>query len=242
MWSVPLWTYPLIAACSWLAMLISMLAYWLEAGEPVYETMRGSRTFPFISDIGSQEPKPVFVFGSFLTMLFLSLSIILKQWPREKDQIVQRSRYTGPFCTYLSILSSIIGSMALVLSAVFDNNHYRTLHDNTSFIFITSFLLSGIFICADYIQVGIHSNWDHEVLVKITTVRLFIVIVELFLSLAFKWASLNTSTKHPSAILEWVVAFLFTGHILCFFVDLHPPFRTYLLYEYTSLPMSEIPF
>lgn len=38
--------------------------------------------------------------------------------------------------------------------------------------------------------------------------------------------SSNKAKKNPGAILEWVIAFVFTGYVLSFVIDLLPSVRT----------------
>ncbi|KAI9724378.1 MAG: hypothetical protein M1812_000446 [Candelaria pacifica] len=54
--------------------------------------------------------------------------------------------------------------------------------------------------------------------------KLAFILVELFIAIAF---AATTFTKHQNvaAVLEWIVAFIFTFYVLTFFIDLFPALR-----------------
>lgn len=56
-------------------------------------------------------------------------------------------------------------------------------------------------------------------------VKLAFILIEVALAIAFV-ATSHTHTRNVGAVLEWVVAFIFTGYILSFLLDLLPSVRT----------------
>lgn len=59
-------------------------------------------------------------------------------------------------------------------------------------------------------------------------IKLVFVIVELALAIGFGVCigSNQSSKQNPGAVLEWTIAFVFTGYVLSFVVDLLPSVRT----------------
>lgn len=90
------------------------------------------------------------------------------------------------------------------------------------------YMISAILICAEYLRLGIFYRSQHRILLASFVIKLSFVIVELGLAIGFGYCmgSQKTSLKNPGAILEWTIAFVFTGYVLSFMVDLLPSVRT----------------
>lgn len=90
------------------------------------------------------------------------------------------------------------------------------------------YLISAILICAEYLRMGIFYRSQHRILIVSFCIKLAFVIIEVALAIGFGvcMTSSDKSKKNPSAILEWVIAFVFTGYILSFAIDLLPSVRT----------------
>lgn len=90
------------------------------------------------------------------------------------------------------------------------------------------YLISAILICAEYLRLGIFYRSQHRILLTSFFIKLFFVVIEVGLAIAFGVCvrSDDTSMKDPGAVLEWAIAFVFTGYILSFVVDLLPSVRT----------------
>ncbi|KAL2853504.1 Frag1/DRAM/Sfk1 family-domain-containing protein [Aspergillus pseudodeflectus] len=220
-------------------MLMAMLGHWLSSGRPIYDTMQGTRTVPFISDIGSEAPKPVFVVGSIISMSLLTLSTALRQRQRQWLQHTSKGESKSCFaqiCSSLPILFAAIGSLGLVLSSIYDSRHHLDFHNALSLVFMASHILSAISICAEYIRLGRACRWKDQTLLALTATRISLVLIGAILALAFRSTALSDETKNEAAILEWTVAYLFTGHILCFVGDLRPSHRPVLVEGYTAVP------
>ncbi|KAJ5246837.1 hypothetical protein N7468_001820 [Penicillium chermesinum] len=229
-----LWLFPIISASTWLTMLCSMLGHWVTLGEPRYGRMRPGQTIPFISDIGAGEYKPIFMTGSIVSMFFLNLSFY---------QFLQRKAHGSQACTYLSFIFSIIGSLGLVLLSFFDNLDYLSIHDSLVAVFMTGFLLSAAIICIEYFYYRMSDKIYDPALVTSFAIKSSFVIVELVFIFAFRvTAAVGDAQKNAAAVLEWVVAFIFTGYIISFAVDLRPSpaldKRTDTHHEYQQLEMD----
>lgn len=81
--------------------------------------------------------KPTFIIGSFISMLFLNMSLILKHSP-SLDQFDKRRPgfHLDKACAYLTILLSIAGSIGLMLLSYFDYMDYTTIHYTSLALFM----------------------------------------------------------------------------------------------------------
>ncbi|KAL9099580.1 MAG: hypothetical protein Q9187_009477, partial [Circinaria calcarea] len=86
------------------------------------------------------------------------------------------------------------------------------------------YVISAIFICAEYQRLGIHFR-DQRVLRISFWIKLAFIIVEVALAIAFGVCSFR-GNPNAAAVLEWVIALIFTFWVLSFFIDLLPAMRT----------------
>jgi hypothetical protein len=93
-----------------------------------YAKPRLTRLNRFISDIGAQELKPLFMIGCITTVLLLNLSFY---------QYVQNKGYINKMCTYGSFFFTVVGSIGLVMLSVFDNIVHHFMHDVCVTIFMS---------------------------------------------------------------------------------------------------------
>ncbi|KAJ5777354.1 hypothetical protein N7520_000600 [Penicillium odoratum] len=192
----------------------------------------GRADIRFISDIGAQELKPLFMTGSIITMLFMNVSFY---------QFLQYKEHVSRVYMYLSFLFAIFGSLGLIMLSVFDNLDHLILHDSFVAVFMTGYLVSAVVICIDYFYLGQSSRVNKRMLMASFVIKLSFVIVELAFILAFRiTAAAGTIKKDTAAILEWVIAFTFTGYILSFIIDLRPSTQKDSVprHEYQQLDMD----
>ena len=71
---------PAFTAFIRLSTLLSMLITWLATGKPYYVSMEGS--IPYISDIGADILKPLFVVGCSITGVGFFLCLVTELWLR----------------------------------------------------------------------------------------------------------------------------------------------------------------
>ncbi|KAJ5818331.1 hypothetical protein N7474_003922 [Penicillium riverlandense] len=247
MWVISFWIFPVMSACMWVAMLIAMLATWAREGKPHYSSMeqgqtiayalpspiggdsiKANGTIRYISDIGAEGLKPLFIAGSTVTVVFLDLSFLAERWLRHVGQLVPNKGIFDKTCAALSLFFALAGALGLILLSIFDTVHHPHLHDGFLIMFIGGYLISAVLICAEYLRLGIFYRSQHKVLMASFVIKLAFVIIELALAIAFGllMRSSDQSKKNPAAILEWVIAFVFTGYILSFVLDLLPSVRT----------------
>lgn len=227
MWIISFWIFPVISACMWLAMLAAMFGSWCVQGYPIYASMEPGQTIAYISDVGAQGLKPLFITGSVITVVFLDLSFISERWLRHAGQLVPNKGMFDKACAIGSIFFSIAGAAGLILLSIFDTLHHSHLHGGFLAMFLVAYLVSAILICIEYLRLGIFYRPHHRVLFISFWIKAFFIVVEIALAIAFGvcgWH--NPHNRNAAAVLEWVIALVFTFYVLSFIIDLLPSVRT----------------
>ena len=85
---------PLFTAFIWLSTLIAMLITWAATGKPHYVSVEG--TIPYISDIGADFLKPLFVVGCSITGVGFFLCLVIERWLRHNGRRVVLNRCHVP--------------------------------------------------------------------------------------------------------------------------------------------------
>ena len=71
-----------------------------------------------------------------------------------------------------------------------------------------------------------HPDHREERVIRLSFyIKLFFIIVEVALCIAFAVLSWK-KIYNPAAILEWVIAFVFSAYVFSFYVDLYPAAKT----------------
>ncbi|PYH94440.1 hypothetical protein BO71DRAFT_398892 [Aspergillus ellipticus CBS 707.79] len=227
MWIVSFWVFPIVSAGTWIAMLIAMLATWAREGSPIYASMEPGQTIAYISDVGAQGLKPLFIAGSCVTVVFLDLSFLSERWLRHAGQLVPNKGLFDKSCAIASICFSIAGALGLILLSIFDTLRHPHLHDGFLAMFLAGYLISAILICCEYWRLGIFYRSQHRVLLASFVIKLSFVIIEIALAIAFGvLGKKGGHYRNGAAILEWVIALIFTFYVLSFVIDLLPSVRT----------------
>ncbi|KAE8376824.1 Frag1/DRAM/Sfk1 family-domain-containing protein [Aspergillus bertholletiae] len=227
MWIISFWIFPVISAFMWIAMLLAMLGSWAAQGSPVYPSMEKGQTIAYISDIGAQGLKPLFIAGSVITVVFLDLSFISERWLRHAGQLVPNKGRLDKACAILSIFFSIAGALGLILLSIFDTLRHPDMHDGFLVMFLVGYIISAILICAEYLRLGIFYRSQHRVLFASFVIKLLFIVIEIALAIAFAvLGKKGPSKRNAAAVLEWVIALIFTFYVLSFVVDLLPSVRT----------------
>jgi hypothetical protein len=149
------WVIPVISGVAWLATLLTLLLFWIinDNGE-IYESMEDNQTFPYISDIGATEMQPVFIIGCFLTGIFLDAAFISERWLRHNGRLIANGSRREKIFSCISIGFAFIGTVGLVLLAVFDTRSHPRLHIMNLGLFILGYIASAVFICFEYRHLG----------------------------------------------------------------------------------------
>ena len=66
---------PVVSGVVWLAMLLTMLLYWIiHTHSEAYPSFRRNQSIAYISDVGAFQLKPLFIAGCVITAVFFNLS------------------------------------------------------------------------------------------------------------------------------------------------------------------------
>ena len=201
-----------------------MLIYWLANGSPHYSSMETGQSIAYISDVGATELKPLFIAGACVTTIFLDLAFVADRWLRHKGVLVHNTTLTEKVLSAFGILFAIVGTAGLILLSCFDTAHYPRLHDIFLALFIAGYVVSAIFVCAEYQRLG-RKHRQHRVLRISFWIKLAFIIVEIALAIVFG-VTQKAGNRNVSAIVEWVIALIFTFWVLSFLVDLIPAVRS----------------
>lgn len=218
------WILPLVSACTWLGMLLAMLIVWELEGHPHYASMSANQHIAYISDIGAEGLKPLFIAGCCVTTVFLDLSFASERWLRHTGRLAKNLGVAEKVLSGLSIIFAIAGTCGLILLSIFDTLHYPHLHDGFLLLFIAGYVISAIFICAEYQRLGVHFR-QHRILRLSFWLKLVFIIVEVVFAIIFAVTTFD-GEQNVAAVFEWIIAFVFTFYVLTFFVDLLPAARS----------------
>jgi len=208
-------------------MLLAMLLTWVVDGKPHVRGMSDpGQTVPFISDIGSWRLKPLFIAMGTVSVVSFDLAFIAERWLRHLGKLTPNTSVFQKVCSILSIIAAIIGGAGLILLTIFDNVNHDNLHTAFLAVFILGFIVSAIFICAEYQRLGIHYR-EHRILRISFWIKLAFIIVEIGLAIGFG-VSLKSGdrSRNTAGILEWIVALVYSFYVASFYLDFLPARRS----------------
>jgi len=231
MWGVSYWIFPVISALCWLGMLLGMLIHWIVkkpngmGAHYHYPSEAANQHIAYISDVGAFELQPLFIAGSCVTTVFLDLAFLSERWLRHRGRLARNTSTLEKVLSALSIVFAIAGTVGLILLSIFNDYKHDRIHDGCLLLFIAGYVISAIFVCAEYQRLGVKYR-EHRVLRASFWIKLAFILVELCLAIAFAATFASSNHRDVAAILEWTIAFIFTGYILSFLVDLAPAVGT----------------
>ena len=133
-----------------------MLLDWIvQENRRRYPSMSEGQSIAYISDIGADRLKPLFIAGACVTTVFLDLSFVAERWLRHNGRLVPNGSLGQKILAFLTIVFAIVGTAGLILLSIFDTLRHNRLHDIFLLLFIAGYLLSAIFICWEYQRLGI---------------------------------------------------------------------------------------
>lgn len=205
-------------------MLLAMFIRWEVIGHPIYPSMEAGQTIAYISDVGAYGLKPLFITGSVITTISLDLAFMAERWLRHTGRLVPNTSRAQKVLSVLAIICAVAGSAGLILLSIFDTYHHNRLHNGFLLLFIGGFILSAVFLCAEYQRLGIHYR-EHRILRISFWVKLAFILIEFALAVVFV-STTFTHNRNVAAVFEWIVALVFTFYILSFLLDLLPSVRS----------------
>jgi hypothetical protein len=121
--------------------------------------MEDGQTIAYISDVGATELQPLFIIGAILTSVFLDLAFIYERWLRHNGRLIANGSTREKVLSVISILFAIVGTVGLILLAVFDTHSHPTLHIFFLGLFILGYMMSAIFICWEYRRLTVRTYY-----------------------------------------------------------------------------------
>ncbi|CAG7919500.1 unnamed protein product [Penicillium olsonii] len=227
MWIISFWVFPLVAGCMWIATLVAMLGAWAADGKPHYTTMSHGQTIPYISHIGAEGIKPLFIAGSAVTVVFMDLSLLAERWLRHSGQLLKNKGRFDKACAIGSIVFSVTGALGLILLSIFDAKRHQHQHYGFLVMFIVSYVICAILVCLEYIWIGRYYRQARILLISFAVKGVF-VIGEIGVAIGFGvcMGAKTKNRKNVAAVLEWVAALIFAFFVFSFVIDLLPSVRT----------------
>jgi hypothetical protein len=116
--------------------------------------MDAPQSIAFISDVGAQTLKPLFIAGSCVTTIFLDASLVSERCLRHSGRLVANLSTTEKVLSGLILGFALIGTAGLILLSIYDTWRHPNLHDLFLLIFIAGYVLSAVFICWEYHRLG----------------------------------------------------------------------------------------
>ncbi|KAB8292559.1 hypothetical protein EYC80_008267 [Monilinia laxa] len=178
----------------------------------------------YISDIGAHELQPLFIAMGTVTVVTFNIVFVSERWLRHNGRLHGNTSIFQKVLSSLAIICSIAGGIGLICLTCLNDVKHHTAHDICLAIFIGGYILSAIFICWEYQRLGIHYR-QHRVLRISFWVKLTFIIVELGMAIGFGVCN-RKSWWNTAAILEWVIAFIYTFYVWSFAIDFIPAIRT----------------
>jgi Frag1/DRAM/Sfk1 family len=139
-------------------MILGLLIHWATTGKPYYPSMDPNASIAYISDVGAQSLKPLFIAGSVVTTIFLDASFISERYLRHSGSLVPNTSAFQKTMSGLSMAFAVIGTAGLILLSIFDTLRHPTLHDIFLLLFMVGYIFSAVFICVEYQRLGIRTS------------------------------------------------------------------------------------
>ncbi|XP_014561442.1 hypothetical protein COCVIDRAFT_11934 [Bipolaris victoriae FI3] len=224
MLGISYWIVPIFSSIVWIGMLVAMMVYWASTGKPIYSTMSEGQHIPYISDIGADTLKPMFIAMSVVTVVTFDCAFIFERWLRHTNKLRPNTSNWQKLYSVCATVAAVAGAAGLILLTIFDCKRHNTLHNIFLVVFIASYIISAIFICWEYQRLGVH--YREESILRISFwIKLFFIIFELCLVIAFGVCS-KQDKWNVAAVLEWIIAFTYCFYVASFFIDFLPARRT----------------
>lgn len=136
-------------------MLIAMLVVWTTSGSPHYASMDPTQKIAYISDVGAQGLKPLFIAGSVVMTIFLDLSLVAERWLRHRGRLARNRTIKEKVFMAISLLGAVAGTVGLISLSILDTLRHPRTHNKFLVVFMVGYVVSAIFICAEYQRLGI---------------------------------------------------------------------------------------
>ncbi|CZT18194.1 related to FK506 suppressor Sfk1 [Ramularia collo-cygni] len=239
MFGLSYWFLPLFAGCTWLGTLLAMLGRWVAIGSPHYPEMEPNQQVAFISDVGATSwGKPLFIAGSAVAVVVFDLAFVSERWLRHKGRLTKNYNRTEKILSVFATIFAIVGAAGLILLTIFDTRRHPKTHRAMLVVFIAGYIISAIFICAEYQRLGIHYR-DYRILAISFWIKLGFIFLEIALVIAFGVLQLY-DMYNPAAYIEWIISLVYIFYVWSYIIDFLPATKT-RSYEDRFVHPHEVP-
>lgn len=109
----------------------------------------------YISDVGAQYLKPLFIAMSAVTVVTLDLTLLFERWLRHTGRLSHNTSLFQKILSLISIIASIVGAAGLILLTIFDTLRHPRLHD----VFLALFMyVAHCHVYEPYVN-GVLQRW-----------------------------------------------------------------------------------
>ncbi|EJD49030.1 hypothetical protein AURDEDRAFT_122520 [Auricularia subglabra TFB-10046 SS5] len=214
---------PLFAAFIWCGSLLAMLITWLAQGRPHYVSESPGQKVAYISDVGADILKPLFIVACSITAAGFVLSLVIERALRHSGRLYPDFRKREHACSVLSIIGALIGGAGLILLSIFDTKRHMVAHRWFLLVWVVGVAISAIFTVIEF-------RWIEKTYPKARYLRFTYIVkavlVFLLVAGAIAFGATIDSRQNVAAIIEWAIAVGFTFYLLTFYLDLRPSKHT----------------
>ena len=198
-----------------------MLGTWLAQGSPHYPWQGANQHVTYISDVGASKfGYPLFIAGSAVMVVVFNLSFISERWLRHKGRLAHNYSKTEKMLSVCAIIAAIIGGFGLIFLTIFNTRDYHPVHISMLGVFIIGYVISAIFICAEYQRLGKHFR-EYRILRASFWIKLAFIFIEIALAVAFGVTQYQ-GRYNISGYLEWIVSLVYIFYVWSVSPS-HPP-------------------
>nr|GAT50192.1 predicted protein [Mycena chlorophos] len=215
------WWYVWIPVCSavvWFGTILALLATWLAEGG-THRTRYSSQqeSIAYISDVGADFLKPLFVTGCVITALTFFLSLVIERYLRHSGRLVPTMRRRQEVYGVLATVGAFIGGAGLILLSVFDTKRFPHLHRVFLLVFMAGVAISALFTVVEYRWLSKDYEFLRELRIAYVVKGVFVLVL---VALAIAFGVLLETNLNAGAVVEWTISFLFTFYLLTYYYDL----------------------
>lgn len=98
--------------------------------------MEANQHIAYISDVGAEKLKPLFIAGAAVTVVCLDISMIAERWLRHKGRLAPNTSWWQKGFSIISIIAAIVGAAGIILLSIFDTLRHPHLHDDFLAVFM----------------------------------------------------------------------------------------------------------
>lgn len=214
------WSLPLISLAIWWGMLTVMLALW-GSGQIDYLALKNDkRQLVYVSTVGSEGLKPLFVCGSFMMGTVAMISTIAERMLAHRGRLVKEKQMWEQYSSWVTISTGFLGYINLFLVAIFDSRDYFKLHVIALAMFLGFLGISSFTIVTEFFFLDPEYIFYRRLQIS-CFVRLVWSVLEVGLIVSFTMYAVS-SVANIGCLLEWIVAYLFGVHLILLVYVLSP--------------------